>query len=146
MALINVELTTPRLTQRLAQFLAVTTQETAHVVAEVAAQVKADTQIGWPIDSGASRAGWTDPRQVGPLAYQISNPFRYSLPIEYGLYAHPGAKTEYFPGTRLLGGLVIEPGVFPRQRPAAPLRRALAKSYGEMAQRIRDAHQQRWGK
>ena len=78
MALIEVQLSTTRLTQRLAQFLAMATEETERVVADVAATVKADVQAGWPVDSGASRAGWTQPQKVAPLAYQISNPFRYS--------------------------------------------------------------------
>ena len=145
MALVNVELSTALLAQRLAQFLATTTQDTKRIVFEVAAQVLGDTQAGWPVDTGASRAGWAGPRQVAPLAYQISNPFRYSSTIEYGGCNSPGAKTEYFAGELLDGTIQINPGVYSRQVPAAPLRRALAKSYGEISQRIAESHQQRWG-
>ena len=64
MALIEVQLSTTRLTQRLAQFLATATEETERVVADVAATVKTDVQAGWPVDSGASRAGGHSHRKL----------------------------------------------------------------------------------
>ena len=142
----DVQLDTARLAQRLAQFLATTTEDAERIVAGVALQVLADTQAGWPVDSGASRAGWAGPRQMAPLAYQISNSFRYAPIIEYGGCVSPGAKTEYFPGELLDGTIQINPGVYSRQVPAAPLRRALAKSYGEISQRIAESHAQQWGR
>ena len=148
-AFVQFELDVARFNRRLTQFLATTTRDAEQVIFETAAQVLGDTQEGWPVaevDGGASRAAWWGPRKVAALAYQIGNPLIYSKVIEYGGYPGPGAKTERFSGTRLAGGFTINPGVFPRQKPQAPLRRALAKNYGELGKAIKASHQQHWGR
>jgi hypothetical protein len=117
-----------RLNRYVAQFPA----EAEKVVFKVATRVLSDIKVGWPVDTGASRAGWVGPRQIAPLTYQLSNPFVYARVIEYGGYPSPGAKTAPAGGETLPGGIVVQSGIFPRQRPAAPVRRALSKNYGVM--------------
>ena len=146
---VAIILDTARFSARLAQFAAATGRDTEQVVFEVAAQVLGDTQAGWPvaeIDGGASRAAWWGPRRIGPLAVQIGNPLIYAKVIEYGGYPGVGPKTERFSGTRLTGSFPINPGVYPRQKPQAPLRRALSKTYGTMGKAIKASHQQHWGR
>lgn len=137
---------TARFSARLARFVASQTREAEQVVFGVATTVLGDTVVGWPVDSGQSRAGWWGPRKVGPFHYQIGNPFRHSGIIEYGGWANPGPKTDRLPGERLSGGFAINPGVYARQKPSAPLRRALAKSYGEMGKQLKASMRQQWGR
>jgi hypothetical protein len=121
-----------RLNYYVAQFPA----DAERVVFKVATRVLADIQVGWPVDTGASRAAWIGPRQIAPLTYQLSNPFVYARVIEYGGYPSPGAKTAPAGGETLPGGIAINAGVYPRQRPAAPVRRALSKAYGVMGSEL----------
>ena len=141
----TLHLDTARFNARLRQFVTAHERGADRVVFETAVQVLGDTQATWPVDSGASRAGWYGPRKVGPAHYQIGNPFRYALTIEYGGWNSPGPKTERRAGERLTGDFQINPGVYARQSPSAPLRRALAKNYGEMTQKLKALHQQQWG-
>jgi len=143
---IHIALDTARFNARLRQFVHATTREAEQVVFEVAAQVLGDTQAGWPVDSGASRAAWFGPNKSAPLTYQIGNPLRYSPIVEYGGFSGPGPGTEARAGERLSGGIQINPGVYSRKQPSAPLRRALAKNYEEMTKKIKASHQQHWGR
>jgi hypothetical protein len=119
-------------------------QDALQVVMAVAADVLADTVQGWPVDTGLSRGAWWGPRRVGPAAAQIGNPVRYARVIEYGGYRGVGPKTVRVGGQRLPAGLSINPGIYPRQRPAAPLRRALATNYGHMTRLLRERLRRRW--
>ena len=56
-----------------------------------------------------------------------------------------GAKNRTLLRDTVAGGFTIGPGVYPRQKPQAPLRRALAKSYGEMGKAIKASHQSSGG-
>lgn len=109
------------------------------IVFKVAAEVLADAKVGWPVDSGASRAGWIGPRRIDTLTYQLSNPFRYARVIEYGGYRGLGPKTVEAGGETLPGSITVNRGIYPRQRPAAPLRRALSKAYGRMTKALGEA-------
>jgi hypothetical protein len=107
-------------------------------VAKVALRVLADIKIGWPVDTGASRAAWVGPRKVAPLAYQLSNAFVYAKVIEYGAFGL-GPKTVPAGGETLPGSITVNRGIYARQRPAAPVRRALAKAYGVMGAELAKA-------
>lgn len=145
---VQFQLDVTRFNQRLAQFVAASMRSAEQVVFEVASDVLGDTQEGWPVaevDGGLSRAAWWGPRKVGAASYQIGNPVRYAGVIEFGGYPSPGEKTAPFGPVVLPGDFSINQGVYPRQKPAAPLRRALAKHYGAMTAKMQDAHQQAWG-
>jgi hypothetical protein len=117
---------------RLQDYINVLPQDAEKILFRVAARVLADIKAGWPVDTGASRAGWIGPRKIAPLAYQLSNPFTYARVIEYGGYMGSGPKVGPAGGETLPGGVTVNRGLYPRQRPAAPVRRALAKAYGQI--------------
>lgn len=143
---VAMDIDVQRFQQRLRAFVARTTQDAARVVFETAAQVLGDTQEGWPVDTGLSRSSWYGPRKIAPLTYQIGNPISYSPIIEYGGWPGVGPLTHQRPGERLAGGLSINPGIYSRKKPSAPLRRALAKNYGRLTTEIRNIHQHQWGR
>jgi len=89
--------------------------------------VREDIITGWPIDTGASRAGWQGPIKIVG-GYQLRNDYPYASTIEYGTYPGVGPKTVAVGSTTLPGGININKGIYPSQRPAAPVRRALSKS------------------
>jgi hypothetical protein len=131
--------------RRLTAFAAAHRRAADAVVQDVAGKVLRDTQDGWPVDSGDSRAAWTEPIRVGPAAYQLRNPLVYAKVIEFGGWPSPAEKTVAFGPVVLPGSFPINQGVYARQVPAAPLRRALSKHYGEMLAQMAEAHQTAWG-
>ena len=143
---ITLHLDTARFNARLREFVTAVERGADRVVFATAVEVLGDTQVDWPVDSGISRAGWWGPKKIREAEYQIGNPFRRSLVIEYGGWPNPGPKTERRAGERLTGGFQINPGVYARQSPSAPLRRALAKNYGRMTQELQKLHREQWGR
>lgn len=143
---VQFKLDTERFNRRLQAFVRRTEAAADRIVQRTALGVLRDTLIGWPVDTGASRAAWQGPFKLGPAVYQISNPIRYASALEYGGYKGVGPKTERFGPATLPGGFTINAGIYPRQRPAAPLRRALAKHYGEITKELKALHQQTWGR
>ena len=106
------------------------------VVFTVAQEVLSSIKRGWPVDTGVSRNAWIGPTKVAPAAYQLSNPYIYARVIEYGGYPGVGPKTERTGGETLPGGFDVNAGVYPVQVPHAPVRRALARHYGQIAQKL----------
>lgn len=102
----------------------------------VALDVLDEIKAGWPVDTGASHDSWIGPRKAGTLEYRLSNPFKYARVIEYGGYPHPREKTVQFGPATLPGKITINAGVYPRQRPAAPVRRALSKAYRQLGKQL----------
>lgn len=131
---------------RVAQFVQTHLQTADRIVFEVASAVKASIQEGWPVDTGVSRAGWDGPRPVAPGHWRLSNPFDYSLTIEYGGYARVGPKTGEVSGFVLPDHIQVATGIFPTQRPAAPARRALSKHRNDMQKKLAVALHQAWGR
>lgn len=86
-----------------------------------------DIVEGWPVDTGASRAGWQGPTKVGHAHYRLRNDYDYAAVIEYGGYPGVGPKTERVGSHVLPGGVAVNGGIYPSQRPAAPVRRAISK-------------------
>lgn len=86
-----------------------------------------DIQAGWPVDTGASRAAWSGPFKVGEGHYRLINPMVYAAVIEYGGYPSPGPKTALVGPQILPGGIQVGGGVYPTQRPVAPVRQAMSK-------------------
>jgi hypothetical protein len=123
---------------RLQRYIDAFPGQAEETVAKVALRVLADIKVGWPVLTGLSRASWLGPRKVAPLTYQLSNALIYSKIIEYGGY-HLGPKTIPAGGETLPGNIMVQRGIFPRQRPAAPVRRALSKAYGVMGEELKKA-------
>lgn len=119
--------------ERLARYVGTFPGQAEQAVFKVAARVLSDIKTGWPVQTGLSRAAWLGPRKIAPLTYQLSNPFPYARVIEYGGYKLPGPKTHIAGGEVLPGNIHVNRGVYPRQRPAGALRRALSKNYGKMS-------------
>ena len=147
-AAIRFELDVARFNRRLTQFVTASERDARQIVYETALDVLSDTVAGWPVapQSGISRASWWGPRAVGSSAFQIGNPWRYSLVIEFGGYRGVGPKTRRFGPSVLPGSFAINQGIYPRQKPAAPLRRSLAKHYGDMVVKLKGTHQRQWGR
>ena len=135
-----------RFNARLAAFVQRVGADVDRVVYKVATDVLRDTVQGWPVDTGHSRAAWWGPRRIGPSAFQIGNPTRYARVLEWGLYRGVGPRTVRVSGTRFPGGFQVTPGIYSKQKPAAPLRRALAKNYGEMTKQLQANMRQDWGR
>lgn len=86
-----------------------------------------DIVEGWPVDTESSRAAWQGPTKVGHAHYRLQNHYDYAAVIEYGGYPGVGPKTERVGSHVLPGGVEVNDGIYPSQRPAAPVRRAISK-------------------
>lgn len=109
------------------------------IALQQAEEMRSDIVEGWPvaaIHGGASRAGWQGPTKVGHAHYRIQNQYDYAAVIEYGGYPGVGPKTEIVGSQVLPGGVAINGGIYPSQRPAAPVRRAISKRYLELQRAI----------
>lgn len=91
---------------------------------------------GSPVDTGAFRAAWQGPTKLGHAHYEVRNETDYGPIIELGGYRGVGPKTSEQGGETLPGGIPIGPGIYPTQRPAAPMRRAVSRVYVEVAQEL----------
>lgn len=133
-------------------------RESDRIVFETAANVLADIQDGWPVnrakdirpnanvEPGVSRAAWTGPTKEGNAHYSLSNPLPYAGVIEFGGY--PGAGPLTAPGgpETLPGDIRIEAGIFPTQKPIAPVRRALSKNRDEIPRKLVESQRKLWGR
>lgn len=92
-------------------------------------QLRDEIVKGWPVgpNSGASRAGWQGPTKIGHAHYRLRNGYDYAPTIEYGGYPGVGPKTERVGSHVLPGGIEVNSGIYPSQRPAAPVRRGISK-------------------
>ena len=97
------------------------------IARDEAGRLRDDIIEGWPVDTGASRAGWQGPTKVGESHYRLQNDYEYAPTIEYGGYPGVGPKTEKVGSHVLPGGVAVNAGIYPSQRPAAPVRRAISK-------------------
>jgi hypothetical protein len=95
---------------------------------ELASFLREETIRGWPVDTGASRAGWQGPTKLGEGHYEIRNEYAYAGVIEYGGYRGVGPKTASGGNFVLPGGIEVGGGIFPTQKPSAPLRRGFSKT------------------
>ena len=140
------QLDVARFNRQLTRFVHASQDDAEQIVYAIASDVLTDTKIGWPVDTGLSRAAWWGPRKIGPATFQIGNPMGYAHVIEFGGYQGVGPKTHQFGPERLRGGFTVPGGIYPRQRPAAPLRRALATHWGRMTDELKASHARRWGR
>lgn len=92
-----------------------------------AGELRDDIIKGWPVDTGASRAGWQGPTKVADAHYRLRNDYDYAPTIEHGGYPGVGPKTEQVGSHVLPGGVAVNGGIYPSQRPAAPVRQAISK-------------------
>lgn len=90
-------------------------------------EMRSDIIRGWPIDTTASRGAWQGPTKIGEAHYQLRNDYPYAATIEYGGYPGVGPKTEQLGAQVLPGGIEINGGIYPTQKPAAPVRQAISK-------------------
>ena len=79
-----------------------------------------------------SRASIEAPRRVGQGEWEFRITANYAGVIEYGGYSGVGPKTARQSGEQLDSDVSINPGIYPTQRPSAPLRRGLAKTRREL--------------
>ena len=121
-----------RLSGLLLNYAEKTQAEVDRVMFRQAAELKTAIQIGWPVDTGRSRAAWEGPIKRGYADYELLNSISYAPIIEYGGYPRTGPKTAEFGGTELDGGVGINAGIYPTQVPQAPARRALAAKIVEI--------------
>lgn len=105
-------------------------------VGEVATEWAASTIEGWPVDTGYSRASIEAPRKIGYAHWQFRITADYARVIEYGGYRGVGPKTVSKPAEILPGGIAVGGGIFPSQRPSAPLRRGKSKIKVELAKEL----------
>ena len=141
---VSMQIDVARFNARLHRYIQASGRDADAAVLQITTDVLADTQESWPVDSGASRAGWWGPRRIGLASYQIGNPYVYAKVLEYGSYTGVGPKTEAHGGTQLAGVGAVAPGIFSTQA-HAPLRRALSKNYRAMG-KILKALKQQWGR
>ena len=113
-------------------------------VGTAAARLRRNVQHGWPVDSGLSRAAWDGPTRVGVAAYRIANHSPYAGVIEFGGYPGVGPKTQRIGGRPLGAGLEINDGIYPKQRPAAPVRRGLAHERPAFVRGLRTIMRKNW--
>jgi hypothetical protein len=146
MATLMLELPVTEFDADMRRLLSTMERQADRVVAETAVNVLGDIVEGWPVDSGLSLAAWAGPTRVAPLHYQLSNNVQYALVIEMGGYKGVGPRTEHFGGNALPGGFAINPGIYPTQRPQAPVRRALSAHHNDITEGLRQLLRQSWGR
>ena len=105
-------------------------------------ELRDDIVQGWPVDTGASRAGWQGPTKVAHAHYRLRNDYDYAAVIEYGGYPGVGPKTERVGSHVLPGGVAVNGGIYPSQRPAAPVRQAISKRTLPLREQIAKAMRQ----
>ena len=108
------------------------------------AELKAGVQKGWPRLTGTSVGAWEGPLRFGRLHWGIRNSVVYAHVIEFGGYPGVGPKTIQFAGEILADGIVVNEGIYPRQKPAAPVRRNLAQVGPQFRQNIRAIVRRNW--
>ena len=128
----------------LARYARNTGRSMDQVTGEFASNVLRDTKIGWPVDEGTSRAAWQGPTRLRENAYEIRNTAPYARVIEFGGYPGVGPKTRRVGSARLAGGIERNAGIYPKQRAAAPVRRALARNISAYRRRVRETEQRNW--
>lgn len=101
-------------------------------------------QQGWPVDSGISRLSWSTPRRRGPRDWEIINTARYAAVIEFGGYPGVGPKTVALGGEQLPGDIRIASGIFPSQRPSAPVRRSQSAAVPEIRRDVEQVLRRAW--
>ena len=106
------------------------------VIREQATLLRNDIVTGWPVETGASRAAWQGPFKEGPASYVLRNNMVYAAVIEFGGYRGVGPKTAQVGAFFLPGGIGVNGGIYPTQRPAAPVRQGLSKRQLALARAI----------
>lgn len=99
--------------------------KTDETLGQLAYQWQRETAIGWPVDTGFSRASIETPTRVAPGRWTFRVTADYARVIEYGGYRGVGPKTQRLGPEQLDGGIEINEGIYAIQRPSAPLRRAM---------------------
>lgn len=111
-------------------------QSVDEVTREQTSKLRDDIIQGWPVDTTASRAAWQGPIKIADGHYELRNEIPYTVVIEYGGYPGVGPKTARQSAQALPGGVEINGGIYPTQRPAAPVRQALSKRSLELTRQL----------
>ena len=146
MSSVTFEMQTQRFNNALRRFVAGRLAQADRIVFEQAAELLGDIVEDWPVDEGTSRAAWAGPTRRGHAHYRLSNAMPYAGVIEFGGYPGIGPKTIEIPNVIFPGGLSVEGGIFPSQKPAAPVRRNLEKRRRIMIEELAKDQRQNWGK
>ena len=121
-----------RLSRKITEFLNESEDRAEKVISKAIHDWQADTVRGWPVDKGFSRASIESPSKVAKGHWEFHITAAYAGVIEYGGYPGVGPKTAEMGPEDLGDGVDINAGIYPTQRPQAPLRRALAKTRREI--------------
>lgn len=113
------------------------------VLRMTALSVQTDVTDHWPRDTGQSAGKW-QVRRLSREEYELRNRAPYAVTIEFGGYPGVGPKTVRLGPQRLAEGIVTNAGIYPKQKPAAPLRRALARHQRMFEGETADMLQREW--
>lgn len=102
-------------------------------------------QQSWPVDTGISRLSWSTPRRRAPRDWELVNNAKYASVIEFGGYPGVGPKTVALGAEQLAGDISVGSGIFPKQRPSAPVRRAQAAAVPELQRGVQQVVRRAWG-
>lgn len=84
------------------------------------------TAENWPVDTGYSRASIEIPERIALAYWRFRITALYANVIERGLYPGVGPKTSQEGPEDFGEGVQVGRGIYPTQKPFAPLRRAKA--------------------
>ena len=91
-----------------------------------------------PVDMRNFRAAWQGPFKIADVFYELRNFREYGPVIELGGYRGVGPKTARREPEVLPGGVAINGGIFPTQRPHAPVRRGISMVITELMTSLGD--------
>lgn len=126
-----------RLTSLIQAFGEQKKDEVDAIMREETGLLRDDIIRGWPVDTYASRGGWQGPYRVGEAHYQLRNEYPYAVTIEYGGYPGVGPKTAQQGAQVLPGGVEVNGGIYPTQRPAAPVRQGLSRRWLSLQRKLK---------
>lgn len=103
-----------------------------------AGQLRSDIVALTPVDTGRLRAAWQGPTKIGPAHYELRNETPYGVVVERGGYRGVGPKTAQVGSFILPGGIQVNGGIYPTQRPAGFVRQALSMRVVDLNNKIGD--------
>lgn len=139
----NLDRATRDLTRLLTRYAIRVARDLDEVIRDMAYELLNDILLHWPVDSGLSRAAWQGPYRVSYAHWRVVNAIPYAIVIEFGGYPGVGPKTAEEGGTSLPGNVNINPGIYPIQKPSAPVRRALSRAIVRIKAEIENVVRQR---
>lgn len=116
-------------------FATATERDFDQELAAGASRIESELDRTWPRDTGYS-IGRFKLSKIQRGHYRLTNDAPYSNVIEFGGYPGVGPKTVRVGAVQLAPGVRINAGIYPKQKPAAPVRRAMARERREITPRL----------